>query len=63
MNTYEIKQTVVKIFYIAARSDSEALQKVDEHLVGPDEETEIALKITDVHNGKDWAVEPVGEGA
>lgn len=62
MNTYEIKQTLVNIYYVEAKSDAEALQKVDNQEIEPDEQTEIALKITDVHNGKDWAVEPAYEG-
>ena len=60
MNTYQVLRTVCYEYFIEAPNEDEALMRIDKGDEQPCDTTEIALQITDRHDGTDWIVEPVG---
>jgi len=56
--TYQITQTIVYEYFVEANNEDEALMRIDKGYEKPTDQTEIALKIVDEHNGDDWINEP-----
>jgi hypothetical protein len=56
--TFQITQTIVYEYFVEADNEDAAIEMIDNGAINPTEETEIALKIVDEHDGDDWTNEP-----
>lgn len=61
MKTYQLIDTIYKEYFIEAESEAEAIEKMVAGDIKPSEVwTDDRVQIVDIHEGKDWLVEPTG---
>ena len=59
MKTYQLIDTIYREYFIEAESKEQAIEKMVAGEVKPTEEwTDDRVEVVDIHDGKDWAVEP-----
>jgi hypothetical protein len=59
MKTFQIYQTVSFEYFVEAETEAEAIGKIDDGYVEPEDRTELSLIVTDIHDGKAWESEKV----
>lgn len=57
MKTFHIYQTMSFEYFVEAETESDAIRLIDENKVKSTDQTEIDLKVADVHNGIEWELE------
>ena len=59
MKTYHLIDTIYREYFIEAESEDEAIEKICSGEENPAEEWhDDRLKVVDIHDGKEWQVEP-----
>lgn len=57
MKTFQIYKTVSIEYFVQAESEDEALEKIDAGLVLSEDEAELSMTVSDVHDGVQWESE------